>query len=80
MLFAAAAAFGALSLLTVGGQTIAPSIRVVLVGDSTVTDESGWGAGLRHLAKPGVEVVNMSASGRSSKSFIDEGLWAKAIE
>jgi lysophospholipase L1-like esterase len=75
-----AVAFAALSLSGVRGQTDASSIRVVLVGDSTVTDESGWGAGLRHLARPGVEVVNMAASGRSSKSFIDEGLWAKALE
>jgi pectinesterase len=57
-----------------------PPIRVVLVGDSTVTDDAGWGAGFRQLAKPGVEVVNMAAGGRSSKSFIDEGLWAKALE
>lgn len=57
-----------------------PPVRVVLVGDSTVTDDAGWGAGFRELAKRGVEVVNMAASGRSSKSFIDEGLWAKALE
>jgi lysophospholipase L1-like esterase len=59
-------------------QTPSP-VRVVLVGDSTVTDESGWGAGFARLATEGVEVVNMAASGRSSKSFIDEGLWAKAL-
>jgi pectinesterase len=52
---------------------------VVLVGDSTVTDDSGWGAGFAHLAAPTVRVTNMSANGRSSKSFIDEGLWAKAL-
>jgi pectinesterase len=63
-------------------QAQAPSsvVRVVLVGDSTVTDDSGWGSGFRHLAKTGVEVVNTAANGRSSKSFIDEGLWAKALE
>jgi pectinesterase len=57
-----------------------PPIRLVLVGDSTVTDDAGWGAGFRQLAKSGVEVVNLAAGGRSSKSFIDEGLWAKALE
>jgi pectinesterase len=55
------------------------SVHVVLVGDSTVTDEVGWGAGFAHLAAPTVQVTNMSANGRSSKSFIDEGLWAKAL-
>jgi lysophospholipase L1-like esterase len=54
-------------------------VRIVLVGDSTVTDESGWGAGFARLGTQGVEVINMAASGRSSKSFIDEGLWAKAL-
>jgi lysophospholipase L1-like esterase len=56
------------------------TVRVVLVGDSTVTDEAGWGAGLARLASDGVEVINMSASGRSSRSFIDEGLWTRALE
>ena len=44
-----------------------------------MTDESGWGAGFARLGTEGVEVINMAASGRSSKSFIDEGLWAKAL-
>jgi pectinesterase len=57
----------------------AASVHVVLVGDSTVTDDSGWGAGFARLAAPTVQVTNMSANGRSSKSFIDEGLWAKAL-
>jgi pectinesterase len=55
-------------------------IRVVLVGDSTVAEQSGWGPGFRRLAKGGVEVVNLAANGRSSKSFIDEGLWSKALD
>lgn len=52
--------------------------RIVLVGDSTVTDDSGWGAGFRQIAR-GAEVVNLAANGRSSKSFIDEGRWATAL-
>ena len=55
------------------------TLHVVLVGDSTVTDEAGWGAGFARLAAPTVQVTNMSANGRSSKSFIDEGLWARAL-
>ena len=54
-------------------------VRIVLVGDSTVAEESGWGPGFRRLAKDGVEVLDMAANGRSSKSFIDEGLWSKAL-
>jgi len=55
-------------------------IRLVLVGDSTVAEQSGWGPGFRRLAKEGVEVINLAANGRSSKSFIDEGLWSKALD
>jgi pectinesterase len=60
-------------------QTSATVIRIILVGDSTVTDDSGWGAGFKHLAGEGLEVINTAANGRSSKSFIDEGRWADAL-
>jgi pectinesterase len=53
--------------------------RIILVGDSTVTDGSGWGAGFRQFVTGAAEVVNMAANGRSSKSFIAEGLWAEAL-
>ena len=56
-----------------------PPIRIVLVGDSTVTDDSGWGAGFKGLATARIEVINTAANGRSSKSFIDEGRWAEAL-
>jgi lysophospholipase L1-like esterase len=62
---------------TVGGQDA--GVRIVLVGDSTVAEDSGWGPGFRRLAIGGLEVVNIAANGRSSKSFIDEGLWTKAL-
>ena len=60
------------------GQPPPRRVRIVLVGDSTVTDDSGWGAGFRRLA-PGAEVINLAANGRSSKSFIAEGRWAEAL-
>ena len=58
----------------------AAPVRIVLVGDSTVTDESGWGAGFSSLVSDAVEVINLAASGRSSKSYIDEGRWTGALE
>ena len=61
-------------------QTVAkPTLRIVLVGDSTVTEDSGWGVGFRQLAGDGTEVVNLAANGRSSKSYIDEGRWKEAL-
>ena len=60
------------------GQPL-PPVRVVLVGDSTVNDEGGWGPGFRAWFGKDVEVVNLAKNGRSSKSFRDEGLWAPAV-
>ena len=56
------------------------TLRIVLVGDSTVTDHAGWGQGFKRYLKDGVECVNTAQGGRSSKSFIDEGRLEKAIE
>ena len=53
--------------------------HIVLVGDSTVTEGSGWGLGFRQLVAPGVRVTNTAQNGRSSKSFRDEGHWATAL-
>jgi pectinesterase len=57
----------------------APPVRIVLVGDSTVTDDSGWGLGFKQLIDAGAVVINTAANGRSSKSFIDEGRWRGAL-
>ncbi len=64
----------------VHAQPSSQPVRVVLVGDSTVTDDSGWGTGFRQFVSNGVEVVNTAANGRSSKSFIDEGRWTAALK
>lgn len=54
-------------------------IKIVLVGDSTVNDQGGWGYGFKQFVTPEVEVVNTAANGRSSKSFRDEGRWTNAL-
>src|SRR6185369_3967647 len=58
---------------------LAQPAKIVLVGDSTVNDEGGWGPGLRASFGPQVEVVNLAMNGRSSKSFRDEGRWEPAL-
>src|ERR1051325_8328933 len=40
------------------------AVRIVLVGDSTVNDQGGWGPGLRASLGPGVEVLNLAKNGR----------------
>jgi len=70
------------SLVSVRAQNPSQStrpVRIVLVGDSTVTEDSGWGAGFRQLTGEGAEVINLAANGRSSKSYIDEGRWKEAL-
>jgi pectinesterase len=58
----------------------APRVRIVLVGDSTVTDHAGWGLGFRQFVDESrVELINTSQGGRSSMSFIKEGRWEKAL-
>src|SRR5512145_1476530 len=56
-----------------------PALHIVLVGDSTVAEDSGWGPGFRRCVTEAVAVVNLAANGRSSKSFIDEGRWTEAL-
>ena len=67
-----------LLLPLLAGATEMP-VHLVLVGDSTVTDQSGWGAGFRRFVADGTTVTNTAQGGRSSKSFIAEGHWAKAL-
>jgi len=56
-----------------------PKVTIVLVGDSTVTDASGWGLGFAKLLGPEAKCINWAKSGRSSRSYRDEGWWEKAL-
>ncbi len=51
---------------------------IVLVGDSTVNDQGGWGPGFR-ASLPNAAIVNLALNGRSSKSFREEGKWDPAL-
>jgi len=66
-------------LLALSVPSMGQSVKVVLVGDSTVNDEGGWGTGFRACFGREVVVVNLALNGRSSKSFRDEGAWAKVM-
>lgn len=56
------------------------TIRFVLAGDPTVTDEAGWGKGFAELCSENVECINLAASGRSSRSDRTEGRWPKCLD
>lgn len=54
-------------------------IKVVLVGDSTVAPQGGWGPGFCASMTPNVTCIDDALNGRSSKSFIDEGAWKRSL-
>lgn len=54
-------------------------VKIVLVGDSTVNAGGGWGRGFCEIVTENVTCVNEALNGRSTKSFIDEGAWAKSL-
>lgn len=65
------------------------ALRVAIVGDSTVAsyssppadrpDLTGWGQVFGEFFDTDVEVLNHARSGRSSKSFLREGLWDRTL-
>ncbi len=54
--------------------------KIVLVGDSTVATGGGWGPGFCATLTANVTCIDDALNGRSSKSFIDEGAWKKALD
>ena len=62
-----------------------PAPRVFMIGDSTMANkpldlpERGWGMALGKFLTDPAMVKNHAMTGRSTKSFIDEGRWA-AVE
>jgi len=73
----------ALSLFILSAFTIKTNhITVYLAGDSTMADkevkaypETGWGMPFHAFFDSTVTVINKAKNGRSTKSFIAEGLW-----
>ncbi len=61
-------------------------MRILFLGDSTMqlNDAStypqvGWPQGLDHRFQEDVEIYNLAKNGRSTKSFIEEGLFDEAL-
>ena len=76
MLFMCANLSGASEMATTSGHRI----QIILVGDSTVTDNAGWGLGFKQFLNPDqAECINTSQGGRSSESFRREGRWTNAL-
>jgi len=62
-------------------------VRLVIIGDSTVCNypqdsvRRGWGMFIQdHFETNKLRVINLARSGRSTKTFIKEGLWEAALK
>ncbi|MGB6194174.1 MAG: pectinesterase family protein, partial [Terracidiphilus sp.] len=53
--------------------------KIVLVGDSTVATGGGWGPGFCATLTPNVTCTDDALNGRSTKSYITEGAWNRAL-
>lgn len=75
--------FGMLAPMPAGAADAAPLIH--LAGDSTMSHkpldlpERGWGMALGGFLRDPAMVQNHAVNGRSTKSFINEGRWARLI-
>src|SRR4051794_12239462 len=61
-------------------------ITVFMAGDSTMSvketkayPETGWGMPFQYFFDSTVTIVNKAKNGRSTKTFISEGLWQSII-
>jgi lysophospholipase L1-like esterase len=60
-------------------------VKIAVIGDSTVCEypednpNRGWGHYIGDYFNDRVEIINMAKSGRSTKTFIQEGLWEKTL-
>ncbi len=63
-----------------GAEETTHKIKIVLVGDSTVADRTGWGLGFKEFVDTNkAECINVALGGRSSMSFMREGHWTNAL-
>lgn len=70
----------AAAALSVDRPNWRPKPVIVLVGDSTVAADGGWGDAFGKRIVPTAECLNFARSGRSSKSFRAEKHWRKALD
>ena len=74
-------------LLSVSMTTPPGKITVYLIGDSTMADkrpgafpEMGWGTPFKTFFDSSVVINNHAKNGRSTRTFVSEGLWAPIVQ
>jgi lysophospholipase L1-like esterase len=79
--------FTAMLALFSGTTDKQTEIRIFLAGDSTMSikeiqnyPETGWGMPFVYFWNADVEIVNKAKNGRSTRSFIEEGIWSTIMD
>ena len=74
------------AMLGISQSAETAKLTIVIIGDSTVCNYPpehacrGWGQFIAEHFKDTVRVANHAASGRSTKTFIAEGRWKRALD
>lgn len=75
-----------IAALALAAAVVASPPRIVIASDSTAAHyepasypQMGWGMVLKCSLTPDVQVVNLARGGRSTKTFIEEGLWDQLL-
>ena len=81
-----------LAVIILGGIALSfippkKKLTIFLAGDSTMADkkvsaypETGWGMSFKYFFDSTVVVVNKAQNGRSTRTFITDGLWKKITD
>src|ERR1035437_10103916 len=56
------------------------TVRIDLIGDSTQTDNAGYGRGFCANLTAQVDCMNLAKGGASTKTYREQGLWERALE
>jgi lysophospholipase L1-like esterase len=75
----------ALLILTFTSALAQSPLKIAIASDSTACDypltgtQRGWGQFIQGYFRSSVQVLNFAKGGRSTKTFLNEGLWAKTL-
>lgn len=79
LFFTCLAATGTVSGTAVNTKATAPPY-FILIGDSTVTNNAGWGGAFVDLITGGAEGENRAVSGRTAESWQSNGRWDALLQ
>jgi hypothetical protein len=71
---------GAFDAATAAARAPGTTVRIDLIGDSTQTNNAGYGRGFCVNVTAKVDCVNMAKGGASTKTFREQGLWERSFE